>query len=116
MFSTQLVCRVPRTSSLLFTGLLLSLLSVALTTYVLSAESGYHIIDSLRLGGEGGWDYLAVDTAAQRIYISRGTRVQVVDLATHAIVGEIPNTIGVHGIALVPSQGRGYASNGRILP
>ncbi len=77
------------------------------------AGSGYHIIDSLRLGGEGGWDYLSVDTAAQRLYVSRGTRVQVVDLSKHSIAGEIPNTPGVHGIALVSAVGRGYTSNGR---
>ena len=78
-----------------------------------SQSSGYHLIDSLQLGGEGGWDYLLVDTAAERVYISRGTRVQVVDLTRRSIVGEIPNTNGVHGIALVPDLGRGYTSNGR---
>ena len=77
------------------------------------AGAGYHIIDSLRLGGEGGWDYLSVDTTARRLYVSRGTRVQVVDLAQHSVIGEIPNTPGVHGIALVPALGRGYTSNGR---
>ncbi len=77
------------------------------------AGSGYHILDSLKLGGEGGWDYLTVDTSAARLYVSRGTRVQVVDLAERSIVGEIPNTNGVHGIALVPSAGKGYTSNGR---
>jgi DNA-binding beta-propeller fold protein YncE len=82
-----------------------------------SAESrpagGYHIIDSLQLGGDGGWDYLTVDTSAERLYVSRGTRVQVIDLSSHRIVGEIPNTIGVHGITFAPSLGRGYTSNGR---
>ena len=77
------------------------------------AGSGYHIIDSLRLGGEGGWDYLTVDTSAERVYVSRGIRVQVVDLAQHSVVGEIPNTTGVHGIALVTSSGKGFTSNGR---
>ena len=74
---------------------------------------GYHIIDSLQLGGDTGWDYLTVDTSAERLFVSRGNRVQVIDLSNHRIVGEIPNTIGVHGIALVSSSGRGYTSNGR---
>lgn len=73
----------------------------------------YAIIDSLVLGGEGGWDYLTVDTTAGRVYVSRGMRVQVVDLATHSIAGEIAATPGVHGIALVQSVGKGYTSNGR---
>ncbi len=76
-------------------------------------DSGYHIVDSLRLSGEGGWDYLTVDTAAQRLYVSRGTRVQVVDIAKLSLVGEVPHTLGIHGIALVPSNGTGYTSNGR---
>jgi DNA-binding beta-propeller fold protein YncE len=75
--------------------------------------SGYHIIDSLTLGGEGGWDYLTVDTAAERLYVSRGMRMQVVDLASLKLVGEVPNTPGIHGIALVPSLGQGFTSNGR---
>jgi DNA-binding beta-propeller fold protein YncE len=74
---------------------------------------GYHIVDSLRLGGDGGWDYLTVDTAAQRLYVSRGSRVQVVDLTKLSVIGEIPNTPGVHGVAVAPSLGRGYTSNGR---
>ncbi|MBI1802916.1 MAG: YncE family protein [Ignavibacteriae bacterium] len=78
-----------------------------------STASGYHIIDSLKLEGEGGWDYLTVDTSSERVYISRSSRVQVVDIGKHSLVGEIPNTIGVHGIALVPSLGKGYTSNGR---
>jgi DNA-binding beta-propeller fold protein YncE len=75
--------------------------------------SGYHILDSVRLGGEGGWDYLTVDTSAERLYISRASRVQVVDMQKRALIGEIPHTPGVHGIALVHSKGRGYTSNGR---
>jgi hypothetical protein len=77
------------------------------------AGSGYHVVDSVRLGGDTGWDYLSVDTSAERLYVSRGTRVQVVDLTEKSVIGEIPNTTGVHGIALVPSAGKGFTSNGR---
>jgi DNA-binding beta-propeller fold protein YncE len=74
---------------------------------------GYHIIDSVRLGGETGWDYLTVDTAAERAYVSRGTRVQVVDLIKREVIGEIAPTPGVHGIAIDREGGKGYISNGR---
>jgi DNA-binding beta-propeller fold protein YncE len=64
-------------------------------------------------GGDGGWDALTVDAAAQRLYLSRSTRVQVVDLKGGKLVGEIPNTPGVHGIAVAPELNRGFSSNGR---
>ena len=78
-----------------------------------SGPSGYHLIDSMVLGGEGGWDLYGLDTAAQQLYISRGTRVQVVDCKKNSLVGEIPNTNGVHGIALAPFAGKGFTSNGK---
>ncbi len=74
---------------------------------------GYHVAKQFKLGGEGGWDYLTVDTKARRVYISRSTHVMVVDADTGAIVGDIPNTTGVHGIALVPDLNKGFTSNGR---
>jgi YVTN family beta-propeller protein len=83
---------------------------------VASAESpaaGYHVIKKYPVTGEGGWDYLTVDGAARRLYISRATRVQVLDLDTGTLVGEIANTPGVHGIALAPDHGKGFTSNGR---
>jgi DNA-binding beta-propeller fold protein YncE len=75
--------------------------------------SGYHVIKTIPIGGEGFWDYLTVDSAARRLYISHGTRVQVMDIDTYAVVGDIPDTQGVHGIALAPELGRGFTSNGR---
>src|SRR5438552_4883777 len=74
---------------------------------------GYHLVKKLAIGGEGGWDYLTVDAAARRLYVTRSTRVQVFDADSGAPVGEIPNTAGVHGVALVPELGRGFTSNGR---
>jgi DNA-binding beta-propeller fold protein YncE len=78
-----------------------------------AADSGYHIIKRLRVGGEGGWDYLTVDGAARRLYISRSTHVMVIDLDTDEVVGDIPNTPGVHGIAVAPGLNRGFTSNGK---
>lgn len=75
-------------------------------------EGRYRLVDSLRLGGQTGWDYLTVDTSADRLYISRGGHVQIVDLSKK-VTGDVQNTPGVHGVALVHPLGRGYTSNGR---
>lgn len=76
-------------------------------------SSGYHVIKTIPLGGEGGWDYVFVDSDARRVYVSRGTHVMVLDADTHAVVGDIPDTQGVHGIAIASDLGRGFTSNGR---
>lgn len=73
----------------------------------------YHLVQKVVLGGEGGWDYLTVDPDARRLYISRSSHVMVVDADTDKIVGDIPNTNGVHGIAIASKLGRGFTSNGR---
>ena len=75
--------------------------------------SGYKVIKTVPLGGEGGWDYVYVDSAARRVYISRGTHTVVMDADTYAVVGDIPDTQGVHGIAIASDLGRGFTSNGR---
>jgi len=61
----------------------------------------------------GGWDYIFVDTASNKLFVSHGTQVNVLDKSTGDSLGVIPNTNGVHGIALVHSLGKGYTSNGR---
>src|SRR5260370_22147049 len=75
--------------------------------------TGYHVIKKISVGGEGFWDYLALDSEARRLYISRATHVMVLDADSGDTVGDIPNTEGVHGIVLVPELGRGFTSNGR---
>jgi YVTN family beta-propeller protein len=74
---------------------------------------GYHVIKKVVLGGEGFWDYLTVDSAARRLYISHASKVLVLNADTYALVGEIAGTDGVHGIAVAPALGRGFTSNGR---
>jgi YVTN family beta-propeller protein len=80
---------------------------------VAAAGPGYHIIATYKLGGDGGWDYLTMDTTERRLYISRATHVMVVDADSGKSVGDIADTPGVHGIALAPELGRGFVSNGR---
>ncbi len=65
------------------------------------------------IAGEGGWDYLTVDPAQHRLYVSHATKVVVIDTRTDEIVGEIADTPGVHGVALAPALNRGFTSNGR---
>jgi len=76
-------------------------------------RSGYHVVKTIAIGGAGKWDYCVVDIAARRLYVSHGTHVVVLDADSGAVVGDIPNTLGVHGIALAPDLGRGFTSNGR---
>jgi len=98
-----------RITAVLFLGFLLTLASSVLSM----GPSGYHVAKTVKLGGDGGWDYLSVDSKARRVYISRTTHVMVVDADTGAVVGDIPNTAGVHGIALADELGKGFTSNGR---
>ena len=76
------------------------------------AAHPYRVIQRIPLGGDGGWDYLSMDSKAQRLFISRGARVDVVDVVKGAVCGQIPNTPGVHGIALAEDCKRGFTSNG----
>jgi DNA-binding beta-propeller fold protein YncE len=78
-----------------------------------AGPSGYQVVKAVPIEGEGGWDYVGVDSAARRIYVSHATRVVVLDADSYAAVGEIPDTLGVHGIAVAPELGRGFTSNGR---
>jgi len=96
-------------SSVLFVCVLVLLASLVLA----AGSSGYHVAKKTVLGGDGGWDYLTVDAKARRIYISRGTHVMVVDADSAAVVGDIPGTNGVHGIAIASDMDKGFISDGR---
>ena len=78
-----------------------------------AGASGYHVIKTVPVPGDDGWDYVAVDSAARRVYISHGTHVVVMNADTYAIEGDIPDTPGVHGIAIASDLGRGFISSGR---
>jgi DNA-binding beta-propeller fold protein YncE len=81
-----------------------------------AAQSGsgkYRVAKTIVVGGDEGWDYVTVDSAGRRVYISHGTHVVVLDADTDSVVGDIPDTQGVHGIAIAPDSGRGFTSNGR---
>src|ERR1700730_11597369 len=77
-----------------------------------AADEPYKLIKDVQIGGEGGWDYLNIDSAAKRLYVSHATKVVVIDTANDTIVGEIADTPGVHG-AVAATPGRVVVSNGR---
>jgi DNA-binding beta-propeller fold protein YncE len=74
---------------------------------------GYSVIKKIPIPGQGSWDYLSVDEGARRLYVSHGTQVEVIDIDSLSVVGNIAKTPGVHGIALAPELGRGFVSNGQ---
>src|SRR6202166_1986462 len=76
-------------------------------------SSGYHVIKTVPVPGDEGWDYVYVDSDARRVYISHGSHTVVMNADTYAIEGDIPDTQGVHGIAIASDLGRGFTSNGR---
>jgi DNA-binding beta-propeller fold protein YncE len=79
----------------------------------LAAGPGYRLVQTYKLGGEGGWDYLTFDDGARLLYISRGTHTMVVNADSGTAAGDVADTPGVHGIALAHEFGRGFTSNGR---
>jgi DNA-binding beta-propeller fold protein YncE len=99
-----------------------SLLSIALGSLAALAgaapekpagDPGYAVVDKIPMPGEGGWDYVNVDAAARRIYVSRSDRAVVIDVDSKKVLGEISPTAGIHGIAEAPALDRGFTSNGR---
>jgi YVTN family beta-propeller protein len=77
------------------------------------AAEGYKVLTKIKIGGTGGWDYVAVDPDAGRVYASHATVVEVVDTKAGKVVGQIPQLHGVHGIAVAPEFGKGFITNGQ---
>jgi len=82
-------------------------------TGVGGAAPPFKVVHRVLLGGEGGWDALTMDAPTHRLFVTHGTRVQVVDVKTDSVLGEIPDTPGAHGVALAHEFGHGFTSNGR---
>jgi DNA-binding beta-propeller fold protein YncE len=91
------------------------LLTLGLLAFGVMAQAAepYHFLKEIPVGGDGGWDYVSVDSQAKRLYVSHATKVVVIDLAHDTVVGEITNTPGVHGLAPAPELNRGFVSCGR---
>jgi YVTN family beta-propeller protein len=97
---------------LFFTGLFIFL--IFQVNFAQTTTQQYRLLKTIPVEGDGFWDYLITDPSHTRLFISHGTCVQVMDLKTEKIIATIPNTPGVHGIALVPEFGKGFISAGRI--
>jgi DNA-binding beta-propeller fold protein YncE len=78
-----------------------------------ASAGGYPVTKKISISGHGSWDYLTVDEANRRLYVSHGARVEVMDLDSMAVLGNIPNTLGVHGIAIAPEHSKGFVSDGQ---
>jgi DNA-binding beta-propeller fold protein YncE len=87
-------------------------LTVALIATVAFAAEGYKILTKYKIGGTGGWDYMAVDSANRRIYASHDTAVEVLDADSGKVVGRIEQLRRVHGIAIAPDLNKGFITNG----
>ena len=76
------------------------------------AAPSYHVVRTLSIGGDGGWDYILDDSVDNRLYITRGTHVMVLDTDSGKVIGDIPNLSGIHGVVVDHRSGRGFISNG----
>lgn len=94
-------------------NIILICLLLAAFTFQVSAQSGYQIVKTFHVTSMGGWDYPALDANSNKLYLSHGGQVNILDKFTGDSIGIINNTIGVHGVAFVPSLGMGYTSNGK---
>ena len=74
---------------------------------------GYQLLAKISVPGDGGWDALAVDPAAGRLYVSHSTKVDIIDVSSNTVVGQVPGLAGVHAIAIAPDLGRGFISDGK---
>ena len=76
------------------------------------AQKEFKVTNRIKLGGEGFWDYLTYDEDGQRLFITRGSHVMVVDTKSLKATGDIPDLAAIHGVALAPELNRGFVSNG----
>lgn len=89
-----------------------ALLLLACSVSALAASPNYSVVKKIQIPGKGGWDYLAIDDAARRLYVSHATEVEILNLDSGEKLGSIP-TLGMHGIALAPEFNHGFLSDGK---
>jgi DNA-binding beta-propeller fold protein YncE len=89
------------------------LMALAIAVSALAAPPAYKVVNKIKIGGAGSWDYVYVDSANHRLYVSHGTQTEVIDTTTDKLIATIPDTKGVHGIAVANDLGKGFTSNGQ---
>jgi len=92
---------------------LVSIAALAALGMPVAGPSGYRETNKVTIPGPTGWDYVTVDSASRRVYVSHATQVEVLDADTLKVVGSIPGTPGVHGIAIAPEIGKGFITAGK---
>ncbi len=101
----------------MFTTTLSAIVSLSLAqtpaAVVAKNTAPFKVLQTFEVGGDGGWDCVTVDSQSHRLFVPRGTHVMVIDTESGKVVGDIANTAGVHCVALVPSIGKGFTSNGK---
>src|SRR5579862_674152 len=95
-------------------GILLACSFILPSIAIAQGSSGFSIEKTFHIASSGGWDYISVGPGNNRIYVSHGTQVNILDETSGDSVGVIPGTTGVHGIAFAPALNKGFTSNGRL--
>jgi DNA-binding beta-propeller fold protein YncE len=88
------------------------LLAFAAALTINAAPPVYKVVGKIKIGGAGSWDYVYVDSANHRLYVSHATQTEVIDTSTDKVIATIPGTNGVHGIAIAADLGKGFTSDG----
>src|SRR5260370_38911493 len=97
----------------LFLAILIALGVGGIRAAAAAADQPYALSRTIKVGGDGGWDYVTLDAAGKLLYVTRTTHTMVLDAATGTVVHDIPGTARAHGVALVPDVGRGFISDGK---
>jgi YVTN family beta-propeller protein len=94
-------------------GLTLAAATIVAVCAPMTARAQYAVETKWAVGGEGGWDYLAMDPGAHRLYLTHGNRVDVLDTTDGKVMGSITGLQGTHGVVFDPDGKTGYISDGR---
>ena len=90
-----------------------SVLAAMAAAAALGAPPAYKVTGHIKIGGAGSWDYVFIDSTNHRLYVSHNTQTEVIDTTTDKVIATIPDTNGVHGIAIADDLGKGFTSDGR---
>jgi DNA-binding beta-propeller fold protein YncE len=85
---------------------------LAVSVIPMSGQANWKVVNTFHVGGEGSWDYVTMDPSHHRLFVTRSTHTQAIDEVTGAVLGDIPGQIRSHGVALAPSLGRGFITDG----